>query len=69
MSHFFWIGLVCPKIGGSIATATVYPSACPSVCYPDSDHSLESIITIFGKNMLINSRRNPIKFESSYLKE
>ena len=40
----------------------------PSVFYQDSGHSFESIIAIFGQNMLLYSRRNPIKFESSYLK-
>ena len=39
----------------------------PSVCLQDSGHSFESIKAIFGKNMLIYSRRNPIKFESSNL--
>ena len=44
---------------------SVHLSVCPSVCYQDSGNNFESIITIFGKNLLIHSRRNPIKFESS----
>ena len=56
------------KFGGGIAIATVCPSVRPSVCYQDSGHSFESIIAIFGQNMLLYSRRNPIKFESSFLK-
>ena len=39
----------------------------PSLCYQESSHNFESIITIFGKNMPIPLIRKLINFESSNL--